>query len=126
MTFYLPSLSFGNNVQRDFLSMLGGMSPSQRDLTRASVLMMEQPHHPSSDEEVEEMVAGLRAFLLGLPSRGPGGITIAASTDDEYTPPEQMAGIFARVMRVIKEVYSSLDREVVVHVDEDVEIDYVL
>lgn len=59
------------------------------------------PHHESSREEIQTMVTQLESFLTRLPAP-PTVITVSRSSEDDYTPAEQVELIQAMVLAALK------------------------
>ncbi|CRK99873.1 CLUMA_CG013177, isoform A [Clunio marinus] len=62
------------------------------------------PHHETSNEQIKEMIAKFENFLLNLKT-SPTLITIARSSLDGYTPPNQVELIQSQVLQVLRKIY---------------------
>lgn len=81
------------------------------------------PDHESSEQEIQDMLKGLRDFLQPTtndPPPPPCLVTIARSSDDGYTPATVVDWLEEQVVNLIKEVYGQ-GVEVVRHVGEEQE-----
>ncbi|XP_060529652.1 UPF0489 protein C5orf22 homolog [Cylas formicarius] len=65
----------------------------------------ELPHHVSSETELEIMFRAFRNFLEALPT-APVIVTISRSTEDDYTPSEDVALIQNTVVGILKEKFT--------------------
>ncbi|KAL5966035.1 hypothetical protein TSMEX_006208 [Taenia solium] len=61
------------------------------------------PHHVSTAQEQEELVAGLESLLNRL--HNPCLITVARSVEDGYTPAEQVADLQTRLFEALRRIY---------------------
>ncbi|VDK47112.1 unnamed protein product [Taenia asiatica] len=61
------------------------------------------PHHVSTAQEQEELVAGLESLLNRL--HNPCLITVARSVEDGYTPAEQVADLQTRFFEALRRIY---------------------
>lgn len=68
--------------------------------------VLDQPHHCSSEEEVEGMLQGVERVLAQCPR--PCLVTIARSADDGFTPPELADELEGRVIALLRRVYGCL------------------
>ncbi|XP_037291637.2 misexpression suppressor of ras 6 [Rhipicephalus microplus] len=66
------------------------------------------PHHPSSKQEVSDLIASTARFLQSL-CAVPAVITIARSSIDAYCPPEEVDFIQCSVIDMLRSVYGELD-----------------
>ncbi|XP_022082197.1 UPF0489 protein C5orf22 homolog [Acanthaster planci] len=71
----------------------------------------ELPHHVSSEEEIDSLVATMQTLLSWLPR--PVMVTVARSSHDDYCPPEQVDQIQHKVLQMLQNVYGKID----VHMD---------
>lgn len=76
---------------------------------------MDLPHHLSSHDEIERMVAALAEFLIasGCRETPPGLVTVAMSTSDEYLPPHQLAFVQSQVLSMLTDVFGAIAVEFV-------------
>nr|CAI5841448.1 unnamed protein product [Callosobruchus analis] len=74
------------------------------------------PEHLSTDEELETMYTCFKDFLELLPKH-PVIVTISRSTDDDYTPCEQVEEIQERVVAILKDVFDC-DEPILSYVDD--------
>lgn len=65
----------------------------------------ELPHHVSSEEELDIMFESFKNFLDTLPCP-PTVITISRSTEDDYTPCENVEAIQEKVINILSEFFS--------------------
>ena len=74
-------------------------------------IVTDLPVHQSSEEEIAGLVNMAETLLtkLSLRQRPPGIVTIARSTEDEYTPANQVELIQDSVTTVMKRVYHRHD-----------------
>ncbi|KAF7282618.1 hypothetical protein GWI33_002337 [Rhynchophorus ferrugineus] len=63
------------------------------------------PHHVSTEEELEVMFETFTTFLESL-STAPVVITISRSTEDDYTPGEDVDTIQEKVLEILKDKYN--------------------
>ncbi|XP_034039616.1 UPF0489 protein C5orf22 homolog isoform X2 [Thalassophryne amazonica] len=69
--------------------------------------LVELPHHVSTEEEIDKLIAAVQEFLQQLPK--PTLVTMSRSSLDEYCPPEQVDSIQSRILAVLESLYGSLD-----------------
>ena len=68
----------------------------------------ELPHHPSTSEEIQDLIRSTNAFLLTIMDQKtsnqihPTVITIARSSLDDYCPPDQVDMIQSLTEEVLK------------------------
>ncbi|XP_041471879.1 UPF0489 protein C5orf22 homolog isoform X2 [Lytechinus variegatus] len=67
----------------------------------------ELPHHVSSDEEIDSLIATTRELLEELPA--PTMVTISRSSHDDYCPAHQVDGIQCKVIKMLHSLYDKLD-----------------
>lgn len=73
----------------------------------------ELPHHVSDLGEVEELCGRLYTLLTSLGDRSPCVVTMARSSLDEFTPPEQVESIQEVAVDTIRKAYPEIE----VHLD---------
>lgn len=61
------------------------------------------PHHVSSSEMIDSLMQSMAFMLKSLPK--PTFITMARSSYDEYTPPDQVEHIQSSLLRVFSSLY---------------------
>ncbi|TYZ62269.1 hypothetical protein PybrP1_010237 [[Pythium] brassicae (nom. inval.)] len=98
-----------------FFGALAGLDDEARALVWWAGPNMELPHHLSSNEEVERMMAAFAEFLVasGCREKPPGLVTMATSTSDEYLPPHQLASVQAKVLSMLTDVFGAIAVEFV-------------
>ncbi|XP_058063285.1 UPF0489 protein C5orf22 homolog [Anopheles bellator] len=80
------------------------------------------PHHESSREEIVRMVQSLEGFLRKLPS-APVVITISRSSEDDYTPAEQVEMIQEMVLNALtKCLRVELDDPILYYKDQELNL----
>ncbi|KAH8039637.1 hypothetical protein HPB51_008230 [Rhipicephalus microplus] len=72
------------------------------------------PHHPSSKQEVSDLIASTARFLQSL-CAVPAVITIARSSIDAYCPPEEVDFIQCSVIDMLRSVYAATSTEASFH-----------
>ncbi|XP_055631959.1 UPF0489 protein C5orf22 homolog [Toxorhynchites rutilus septentrionalis] len=76
------------------------------------------PHHESTREEIQAMITQFESFLTQLPS--PTVITISRSSEDDYTPAEQVELIQELVLAALKKcLKSELDEPILYYKDQE-------
>uniref|UniRef100_A0A2M4BMH6 Putative misexpression suppressor of ras n=1 Tax=Anopheles marajoara TaxID=58244 RepID=A0A2M4BMH6_9DIPT len=80
------------------------------------------PHHESSREEIVRMVQQLESFLRQLPSP-PVVITVSRSSEDDYTPAEQVEMIQEMVLGALtKCLRAELDTPILYYKDQELNL----
>ncbi|XP_064599327.1 UPF0489 protein C5orf22 homolog isoform X2 [Liolophura sinensis] len=104
--------------ERDLIAdLLADLERSGKDTGRAVDLELiheagctcddtELPHHKSSDEEIQHLVACVEHLLGYLPL--PQMITVARSSQDDYCPPDQVDFIEELLLETLHNVYDNL------------------
>eukprot|EP00057_Strongylocentrotus_purpuratus_P030496 XP_781846.1 PREDICTED: UPF0489 protein C5orf22 homolog [Strongylocentrotus purpuratus] len=67
----------------------------------------ELPHHVSSDEEIDSLIATMRELLGKMPT--PTMVTISRSSHDDYCPANQVDGIQRKTLKMLQSLYNQLD-----------------
>ncbi|XP_078367298.1 UPF0489 protein C5orf22-like [Oculina patagonica] len=73
------------------------------EMLHFSGMSSEIPHHVSSLEKIDSLMDSMATVLKSLPK--PTLITMARSSYDEYTPPDQVEHIQSSLLRVIRTCY---------------------
>jgi UPF0489 domain len=84
----------------------------------------ELPHHVSTDIEIEDSMKQFRVFLKQLGNKLPTVVTISRSTDDDYTPKEQVEHIQRSVLVALQDAYHEHITKNPIHYYKDEEIDF--
>ncbi|XP_058833227.1 UPF0489 protein C5orf22 homolog [Topomyia yanbarensis] len=80
------------------------------------------PHHESTMEEIQSMVTHLEAFLSCLPGP-PTVITVSRSSEDDYTPSEQVEMIQELVLASLKKcLRTELDEPTLYYKDQELKL----
>ncbi|XP_055534921.1 UPF0489 protein C5orf22 homolog [Wyeomyia smithii] len=81
------------------------------------------PHHESSREEIQTMVSQLENFLKRLPG-SPTVITVSRSSEDDYTPADQVEMIQELVLAALKKCLrnTELDEPTLYYKDQDLKL----
>ncbi|XP_065915569.1 UPF0489 protein C5orf22 homolog [Dysidea avara] len=69
-------------------------------------MMSDLPHHISSEQEITDTIKQIQKWIGQLPHQ-PVMVTIARSTDDEYTPSDQVGFIQKRVLDMLNYVFDN-------------------
>lgn len=97
------------NVKHEtFFKFLQSLKTQKKDIdwemVHNSGMTTQLPHHISTESEIDNLVEQMIMLLKELPS--PAAITVARSTVDEYSPPNQIELIQEKVLTALKSVYS--------------------
>lgn len=77
------------------------------------------PHHESTREEIQTMVTRLESFLVRLPAP-PTVVTVSRSSEDDYTPAEQVEFIQELVLAALKKcLRTELDEPIMYYKDQE-------
>ncbi|GBG26280.1 UPF0489 protein C5orf22 [Hondaea fermentalgiana] len=111
-----------SEVVEAFVDLVRGASAETRALIASCGPNLDLPHHRSSESELDSLFAHLRELLLSVSASAqePSIVTIAKSSSDllDYTPVDQVQGLFDRTLAMLRTVYP--DRELdISFVDED-------
>lgn len=81
------------------------------------------PHHESSREEILSMISQLEKFLTRLPGP-PTVITVSRSSEDDYTPADQVEMIQEMVLAALKKCLrnTELDEPTLYYKDQDLKL----
>jgi hypothetical protein len=104
------NVHYGNEL----LKILPLLTMKSRQLVVNAGSLLLLPHHRSTEDEIRTMMIDFESFLLRMMSAPdatlPRFITIAKSTDDGYTPPQQATLIYDSVIEIIMRVFSLHDQ----------------
>lgn len=77
------------------------------------------PHHESTREEIQSLVQQLESFLVQLPAP-PTVITVSRSSEDDYTPADQVEQIQELVLAALKKcLRTELDDPILYYKDQE-------
>uniref|UniRef100_A0A1Q3EXK1 Putative misexpression suppressor of ras n=1 Tax=Culex tarsalis TaxID=7177 RepID=A0A1Q3EXK1_CULTA len=77
------------------------------------------PHHESSREEIVAMIAQFESFLARLPAP-PTVVTVSRSSEDDYTPADQVEQIQELVLAALKKcLRAELDEPILYYKDQE-------